>query len=70
MQAVKKVQEKTVQSAGEAAILMLKLKKKPRRLTKKAQRKGKNATARVTVSVIDAAGNAITLKRTIKLRKR
>ena len=56
-------------AAGETVTLKLKLTKKARKLTKRAQRKGKKPKAKVTVTVTDAAGNESQAKRTVKLKK-
>jgi hypothetical protein len=54
---------------GTTARVKLKLKKKLRSAIKKALGAGRKAKAKVTVQVRDAAGNAATKKRTIKLKR-
>jgi hypothetical protein len=53
---------------GSKAKLRLKLSKKARRAARRALQKGKRVTAKIKVTVRDAAGNAITRRRTIRLK--
>ena len=55
-------------SKGTKATLSLKLSKKARGAARRALRKGKTITAKISVTVRDAAGNTITKRRTIRLK--
>jgi fibronectin-binding autotransporter adhesin len=54
---------------GKARKIKLKLPKRARAVAKRALRKGKKARAKLKVTVKDAAGNTVVLKRTIKLKR-
>lgn len=54
---------------GKRATLALKLSKRARAAVRKALAKGRRVNATVTVTVVDAAGNATRSKRTIRLRR-
>jgi hypothetical protein len=54
---------------GKRATLALKLPKRARAAVRKALAKGRRVSATVTVTVVDAAGNATHSKRTIRLRR-
>jgi hypothetical protein len=56
-------------AAGDTVTLKLRLKRKARKLARRAQMTGKKARAKVTVRVADAAGNEASDKRRFKLGK-
>lgn len=57
-------------AAGETTTLRLRLGKKAKRLTRRAQAEGETAKAKVTVSATDAAGNEASAKLRVKLKRR
>jgi hypothetical protein len=57
-------------AAGKTAILELRLTKRARRLTKRAQAEGKVAKITVTVSATDAAGNEASARLRVKLERK
>jgi hypothetical protein len=56
-------------SANVPAIAKLKLSRRARRATAKAFQSAGNARAKLTVTATDAAGNAASAKRAVRLRK-
>jgi DNA-binding beta-propeller fold protein YncE len=57
-------------AAGATVTLKLKLKKQAKKLTRKAQKKGKKPRAKLTVSAVDGAGNEASAKRKVKLKRK